>query len=304
MQQTYLQNPRHTFQESVVKGLNAKHARQLDVLSNYHELAVKARSTAEERKQLHSIGDERYDTHTARAADILNHYRERVFPMDWIDVDLNLHPLDNAPEQRAADFWWAQTQLFGGGGGISPTFQSDGVHFFGQAPYNRDPLFSFSVGAGATFELQPERMPHSASGRWHSAPHIELFGTITGWTNIKHCPWACDDKWSKCFLFLRHEAVQFIDDIGTWASCGRATSFQTLINEEGNGRRVDAHLPGFKAMPPLTFGLFRRDRSVLVDIEVRFDVQLEGDSFISFSPGDGPNGSVLLRHFQWPCIGL
>ena len=61
-------------------------------------------------------------------------------------------------------------------------------------------------------------------------------------------------------------------------------------------------MPGHLPIPPLNFGLARPDRDIIIDIEVRFDIQLEGDSFIGFSPGDNPANSVVLRHFQWPCL--
>ncbi len=301
MKYEYLKNQKHQFPEHIQSALDDMRAGRMDALARRHQVAIGSRPTAEERQHLNALLGEAFRVDEAAARRLETRYRDRVGPIKWKDFNAPLTPVDNAPAPRMADFWWAQTQPFGGGG-ITPEFQTDGLHFFGEVSYNSDPLFPFSAGAWATFELQPERRPPSASGRYNSSPHVELFGNITGWTNLQHCPWACDDKWCKCFLFLRQSAIQFVDDIGTWRLCGEATSHRTLINEEGEGRTVVAPLPGFLPMPPLQFGLLRPDRSVLIDLEVRFDVQLEGSSFISFSPGNNPAGSVLLRYFQWPCV--
>jgi hypothetical protein len=302
MNPTDIQNPKHQFPEYMQRAFDGMRASRMDALARRHQVAIDSRPTAEERNQLKALLGESSRVDESAAKRLVTSYRNRVGLIEWKDFAPPLSPIDNAPEARAADFWWARTQLFGGAGGIAPQFQTDGVHFFGRLGYDSDPLFGFSVGAFATFELQPERRPLSPSGRFNSSPHVELFGNITGWTNIQDCPWACDDKWCKCFLFLRQSAIQFVDDVGTWRLCGETTSLRTLIDEEGNGNTVVAPMPGFLPMPFLQFGLLRPDRSVLIDLEVRFDVQLEGSSFIGFSPEDNPAGSVLLRYAQWPCF--
>jgi len=302
MKHEYIRNQKHQFPEHIQRALDDMRASRMDALAQWHRVAIESRPTAEERQQLKALLGESFRVDESAARRLETSYRDRVGTIEWKDFTAPFTPVDNAPDPRMADFWWAQTFPFNSSGVITPAFQTDGLHFFGQVPYNSDPLFPFSVGAWARFELQPERRPPSASGRYNSSPHVELFGNITGWTNLKHCPWLCDDKWCKCFLFLRQSAIQFVDDIGTWRLCGETTSHRTLINEEGNGRTVVAPLPGFLPMPFLQFGLLRPDRSVLIDLEVRFDVQLEGDSFISFSPENNPAGSVLLRYFQWPCV--
>jgi hypothetical protein len=47
------------------------------------------------------------------------------------------------------------------------------------------------------------------------------------------------------------------------------------------------------------FSLADPNLPVLVDLEVRFDIQLEGDSFILFSPELNPMDSVLVITHQW-----
>jgi hypothetical protein len=303
MKQDSIHNEKHQFPEYVQRALDDMRLKRLDALASRHQAAILSRPTAEDRKQLQTLisNEKTLQVDESAVKRLKKSYQDRIRSIEWTDFTPPFIPIDTAPVANMADFWWAKTQAFGGGG-ITPEFLTDGLHFFGQVSYDSDPLFPFSTGAWATFELQPERRPPSASGRYNSAPYVELFGNINGWTNLKDCPWACDDKWCKCFLYLRQSAIQFVDDIGTWRLCGENTSWRTLIDEEGNGTGVNAPLPGFLPMPPLQFGLLRPDRSVLIDLEVRFDIQLEGDSFISFSPANNPAGSVLLRYFQWPCI--
>jgi hypothetical protein len=52
-------------------------------------------------------------------------------------------------------------------------------------------------------------------------------------------------------------------------------------------------------MPPIEFGLVNPNLSIWVQLEFRFDIQLEGSSAIRFSPEPNPMGSVVLRHPQW-----
>lgn len=77
------------------------------------------------------------------------------------------------------------------------------------------------------------------------------------------------------------------------------TEVRTLLDEENESRFTEAFLQGFTPMPPIEFALVSPNLSVWVQIEVRFDIQLEGWSHIWFSPERDPMGSVLLRHHQW-----
>lgn len=297
-----LQNSTHSLPPDAQRVLHGIQADRMEALARRDRAMVASRPSAEDWRRLRALDEAalRVDRAEADAAAAL--YRERALAVDWMGPDaLPLAPLDFAPRAAGAEFWWAETQAWQAGG-ISAQFLADGLHLFGRVDYDRDPLFRFNVGAVARFDLSPERRPPSSSGRYRSQPFVELFGAVQGWTNLQHCPWACDDKWSKCFLFLRQSVVQFVDDVGNWQLLGEATSHRTLIDEEGNGVGVTAPLPGFLPIPTLEFSLARPDRAVIVDLEVRFDVMLEGSSFIGFSPGNDPSNSVLLRHFQWPCL--
>ena len=297
----HLQNPKHEFPEPVQRALDARRAGRMELLARNQQIAVAARPTAEEQALLRArppkttLADEKVLKSLKRS------FRDRIknieLPIIFADP---LPAADTAPPPPVDHtMWWAHTNWFTAGG-IQASFQTDGLHFFGEVDYDSDPLFSFGLGAWATFELQPERRPASASGRYYSAPYVELFGAITGWANLQSCPWVCDDKWSKCWLFLRQSAIQFVDDHGTWQLCGENTEWRQLIDLDGSGSSQVASLPGYLPMPALQFGLLRPDRTLIIDLEVSFHVQLEGSSYIGFSPGSNPAGSVVLRYFQWP----
>ncbi|HYE34219.1 hypothetical protein [Methylocaldum sp.] len=105
-------------------------------------------------------------------------------------TDIDLKPLLPIAD---GEFWWANTD-FHWPQGMDTAFLTDGLHFFGGIGYDDDPLFSTSAGAVAHFELQATRRPFSSSGRYASAPIVELFGKITAFTGFWHWLWAADDK--------------------------------------------------------------------------------------------------------------
>ncbi|GAB3845805.1 hypothetical protein GCM10028822_04870 [Hymenobacter terrigena] len=273
----------------------------MQVLAKNQKIAIAARTTAEKRALQRAHLPKMTHAEETAVTSLTRNFRERVRHIELPPVFADpLPPADVAPAPPIDQtMWWAHTNWFTAGG-IQASFQTDGLHFFGEANYDGDPLFPFSVGAWATFELQPERRPVSVSGRYSSTPYVELFGAITGWANLQFCPWACDDKWSKCKMFLRQSAIQFVDDHGTWQLCGESTEWRQLIDLDGSGSGQTASLPGYLPMPALQFGLIRPDRSLLIDLEVSFHIQLEGSSYIGFSPDSNPAGSVVLRYFQWP----
>jgi hypothetical protein len=217
----------------------------------------------------------------------------------------DLRPIpDIAPPPPPPDgwFWWAQTQPTGNDPRIKTEFLSDGLHFFGVIDYDADPTLHRFVGAIATFELHATRRPPSPSGRWRSAPFVELFGQIRGFTGVKIFPIAMDDKWCKCYLNLRQTAFQLTSG-GAKVLANNVTR-TTLFDEENEARWTFRNLDGFTPMPMVEFGVADPGLSVFIDLDVRFDIILEGDSRIGFVPGDNPMGSVLLRTFQWQVQAL
>ncbi|MGB7159380.1 MAG: hypothetical protein WBD40_15035, partial [Tepidisphaeraceae bacterium] len=193
-------------------------------------------------------------------------------------------------------FWWARTNWTPPAHGLAGEHLDDGLHFFGNVSYDHDDLLQFSIGAVATFELHAHRRP---SKRFNSEPKIELFGSIDGWTGFWHPWWAADDKWCKCRLTTRQTAFQV--NFGQFADVGERIEQRTFIDEENETRGVNVPMPGLMNMPAIQIG-GAENLSVFVQLEVRFDIELEGDSYIGFSPKiPVPNsaGSLLLRFHQW-----
>jgi hypothetical protein len=208
-------------------------------------------------------------------------------------------PLDLTPAPVDHSFWWAETSWFTERG-LGSDFLQDGLHFFGSLSYDEDDNMQFHAGALAVFVLQPERWPASTKNRFNSEPHIELFGTIDGWTGYWHPIWFADDKWCKCRLFLRQTARQVM--FGQERVLGHGVRVDTILDEENRSRSVSATVPGLLKMPPIQIVDPLPKLDIVVDLEIRFDFELEGDSFIGLSPQNNSAGSVLLRTAQWEPI--
>jgi hypothetical protein len=292
---------------------------QLAAVARYQQQADLLRSGSAAERRIRAELLRRLGTDTAEleqlGADIEADYRAKFDAVRdlWktpIPIGDVLRPdMPPNPPAPAADgeFWWASTDWHWGRG-IEASFLTDGLHFFSAAAYDDDPLISFSVGAVAHFELHARRRPASPSGRWASLPAINLTGRIEGFTGYWHWLWAADDKWAKCWLHLRQTAYQLVPhDFGVPGArnievpmiVAEQVQRRTLIDEENNGNFVNAFLSGFTPMPAVEFGLVRPDLSVWVDLEVRFDMQLEGWSHLAFSPDSNPMGSVVLQTPQW-----
>lgn len=201
-----------------------------------------------------------------------------------------------APEAAGTgEFWWIGTNWWWPGG-IEVANQTDGLHFYGTRRYDADPLWAGSVGAVARFGLDPARRPASPSGRYASLPFFDLWGKVRGWALLKHCPWACDDKWSKCWLHTRQTVLQQVG--GRPVVVGQNERHDQLIYLEGTGYDAEHSFWGL-TVPPVNFGLADPRADIIVEAEVRFDLQLEGSSWLSFSPQQNPSQSVVLGTRQW-----
>jgi hypothetical protein len=312
-----IRNKRHRVPRVEQQAQRAMRDRRLALLDATQERAALVRGGSEAERQLRDelvrrfAGEpadlERYaaeavaDYASAFDRAILYEWPDGIFDTHWPDVVMD------PPPPPDGEFWWASTDWHTQRG-INADFLTDGLHFWGFAAYRDDPLISFSAGSVAHFELHANRRPHSNIGRWASLPAIDLFGRIEGMTGFYHWLYAADDKWAKCWLVLRQTAYQLVPhDFGVPGMhavpqavvVAERVERRTLIDEENNGRFVDAFLSGFTPMPAVEFGLVNPNLSVWVDLEVRFDMQLEGWSQLAFSPEQNPMGSVVLRTPQW-----
>ena len=229
--------------------------------------------------------------------------------------------LDHRPPHLSALVRWPEVGPFGDGqaptdappsgefrpvltelrseGGLKAENLSDGTHFYGERQYGGDDLIRFSVGATSHFELRPADIPGSPTGRYRSAPPADAHGLVFGLTGNYLPVLFADDKWCHCFRVLRHSLWQLVN--GQWRALGERQNVETLINLE-NVVQVgfaDVTLSGFMPSPKLEFGIVDRNVSIWAQVEIRFDVELEGDAQISFSPKPNPANSVVVRTFGW-----
>ncbi|MDW8803741.1 hypothetical protein P1P68_02700 [Streptomyces scabiei] len=295
-------NPSNPVSEEDRKLLRSLVAQNAETIYEQQALTAAVRDVTESERQLrdevsHWVGENLSDPGlpTRVQEDFMakaTTARERTLHVE----ELLQKPSFDFTRAATGEFWWAET-TWNFDRGIRAEYLSDGLHFFDTAAYNGDPLIAFNAGATAAFELHPHRRPASGNGRYTSSPSVNLWGTISGFTGIYHPIWAADDKWAKCWMHLRQTAFQFTGSGPV--ILGERREHRTLINEENNGRTVHAPLPGFQPMPSVEFSLADPNASIWVHLEVRFDMQLEGWSCLSFSPQPNPMGSVLLQHSQW-----
>ncbi|MFD5750412.1 hypothetical protein [Streptomyces sp. NPDC127033] len=307
-------NPKHTLPEEVIKELDFSHQEELDTLHHQMELAKAAQP--DEEAQTHSADLLRS---VARASGVdLDEYRARASEYGARQVrkleeaaeghariDRHLRPLDLEPAvPRAADpdFWFANAQA----SSTQPytgRFLADGLHFTGKLTYNGGSLSFRNFGARFRYELQSNRIPATSTGRWRSDPHMELFGGLLGW--VGPADLFSGDRWSKCWMIRRQTLFQFVfapPGVDNRHILGERVEAQNLIFLESGGlggsRMRAVNLPGFQPMPSLTISSPFPGQSIWAEVEVRFDIQVEGKSLLWIDPGD-----CLLRAFQWPLVG-
>jgi hypothetical protein len=212
------------------------------------------------------------------------------------------------PDSDDPDFWWSSTTSFLpdtaslSSWGLVLPFKAetlpDGIHFTGKVTSQSGSLHGFSFSAEAMFGIAFERVPETPLHKWTSSPFVEVFGRVDGWTNI---PQLFDgDFWSKCWMHRRQTLLQF--GFGPTGPVpvvlAEATDSSVVIFNEGHGY-MTATLPGHQPMPGVTIQNIAPN-TVWAHLEVRFDVQLEGDAGFWVTPP----GDIILRFFQWPLVPI
>jgi hypothetical protein len=173
-------------------------------------------------------------------------------------------------------------------------------HVFGEIPYNEDDR-KLGSALWITHFITEASASNPFSGRFISHPLVEVSGSIVGWTGIYNVFLAADDKWCKCRLHLRQTVVQ--PAFGGLIQLGEATDMRVLLDEENNGGAATAHLPGLIRMPAVSFEPVNSALSVLYIQEVRFEVELEGDSGLWFGPSaTSPINSPFVNPLPTPLI--
>lgn len=303
-------HPGHRIPNDVNDGLRYFQEEELAAVRRQDEVVRIARPTEEERQARadayisagRSLGLDA-DAFVASLRDVRAKKTDRLAKTDLIVSrhPVNLTPLDLEPvhpERIDNSFWWARTDWFNPGD-FRADFRSDGLHFTRGITHHSGSLRIDRFGMVAAFELQPARIPHSASRRWRSTPYVELFGGVLGRTGDNDI--TTGDLWSKCWMFRRQTLLQF--GLGPTGPVpiiiGEGRDSQLLIFEENQDRTVRAGMPGFQWMPPVDFGNINMASSLWVHLEVRFDIQIEGAGSLLWTDPE-----VLIRAFQWPLIPL
>lgn len=220
--------------------------------------------------------------------------RERILAgLKWSDL-ITVRPVDHS-------FWWARTQNH-----VAPDmradFRDDGLHFWGGPKVNNyDGEMHTSFGAVASFALQPERFPTSASGQFLSSPHVELFGGIVAyapdWDLIQ------GNGIASCDLFLRQTIFQWgFGPSGpvpvTIAEAKGNDAWHIYLKNTGYSRHLE--MPGFKLIPAVTYNQSQVTPNELwAEIEVRLDVYLNCTGALVWCDPE-----VLLRTLQWAPMPL
>jgi hypothetical protein len=150
-----------------------------------------------------------------------------------------------------------------------------------------------SFGATASYALHPDGLSPSTSGRWISAPTVNVSGTLSGKTKPftlwdlfegEQCAW--------CWMVCRQRIFQA--GPGGSRVLAESEEVRTLFCHE-NGGASDTVLPGIQAMPAVDFEIQVPDTEILAELSIRLDFELAGDdSRISF--GDYP---VRLSFRPW-----
>lgn len=125
---------------------------------------------------------------------------------------------------------------------------------------------------------------------------------MSGITGFYNPIWAADDKWLKCFLFLRQTLLQFPSDGSGPITIGEQISRPELINHENENHVAQASLSGSRDMPGFEYD---PDLDIIAQLEIRFDIELKGDAELKFNSSTtqpSVSNAIVLQTLGWPLI--
>lgn len=304
-------HPDHPVPDEVARGIQDYREARWRLADEVFALAKRARPSAEERqfntdlraRTLAAAGIDLAEVRDAKGR-FARANTERLAPGNLHVavgigdlLDLNLHtavPLIGDP-----NFWYAFGQMF-----AAPPYtvsaESDGFVFRGMKNHDSGDLIKLSFGFTLAYELQAERLPPSAIGRWRSAPHVEIFGRLIGSSQDS---FGFGDDWCKCWMVRRQTAFQFVfapPGASNRHIIGERVDVQEIFFSEDAPFYRDWNGPGFQPMPELILTHPFPAQSIWVDLELRFDIQLEGSAQLWI----WPNQRCVVRGFQWPAQPL
>ena len=302
----YVQHPGNPIPDEVAEGLRRFNEQELAAAAHQFEFAKLTRPTDEERELKRGL----YETigrslgvdieeYLTQSSALKKRQFERIQSQELPTVQPygDLVPMDfepPAPERSDSSFWASHWEWFG-----TPPFtgevQPDGLHFRGKKTSDSGSLQFLNYGVRSWYGIDADRIPQSSTGRWRSAPHVELFGDLLAWTDDYDI--FTGDSWSKCWMIRRQTLVQnlFGPTGPVPTKIGEAVEVQNIFNEENQHAHKVHRLPGFQGMPPVVINQIFGSLTIWAELEVRFDIQLEGNALHWIEPFD-----LLVRMFQWP----
>jgi hypothetical protein len=179
----------------------------------------------------------------------------------------------------ARELWWGETHSFWSGPGLSVDIENDPCRIWGHIAYDQDNLLSGNVGVSKFFFLTPDRFPVRAGNAFEIRPRAQIGGWASGWTGLYHPVWHADDKWSKCWQNLRVTASLSSGEILDTSTLN--FNCFSLEDELGVGQGNASLTMGW--VPVLRFNadladLRARGVAIILELELRYDYQLEGES--------------------------
>ena len=305
-------HPDHPVPDEVARGIQEYRDARNRLEDEAFEMARAARPSADERRFYADLRDR---TLTAIGADpayvrdetnrFAGEYNQRLAtartmlssPYAYPVGDVGLHT--TMPILTDPTFWYAHGQWFANSP-YSVSAESDGLVCSGMYNHNSGDLIKLSFGWTLAYELQAERVPPSASGRWRSAPHVEIFGRLNG-SSQDSFGWG--DDWCKCWMVRRQTAFQFVfapPGADNRRIIGERVDAQQIFLSEDAPFYQDWMAPGFQPMPELILTHPFPAQSIWVDLELRFDIQLEGQAQLWI----WPHQRFVTRASQWPAQPL
>lgn len=194
------------------------------------------------------------------------------------------------------DFWFEQWSTRNEDPFSVSLVPGDGFHFRGFWEHHSGSFHTRTLGVLLKYSLSQDRIPASPSGRWRSAPHVDLFGTVFGETLGSDLPpIQLGDHWSKCFLHLRHKLFHPSLPNPLGEASARVPLFDLQEYELSDRHSFN----GFFPLPELEIRGILPGEPLNAELEVLFEAQLEGDATLGFSFGNAP-ADLRLVDSQWP----
>lgn len=225
----------------------------------------------------------------------------RGWVKDCFEPEISTSANTAAGEDVGHGFHWAETswtpmaQYQWGKYDITGWLMDDVLTFLGWINDSGEAPVSRRFGATSSYVLQQGRMAPSVSGRWISAPVVNLSGTISGrarpfsvWRPL------ADETAARCAMVCRQSIFRVDFENSNPTLLAEREEVHTLFSHE-NGGASDAVLPGTQAMPAVDFEIERANTDVVVELGISFELTVKGDdSRISFN--DDP---VKLAFRPW-----